>query len=78
MANYSKRGSTLCSVCGRSNGNRAEVCKECKTPLPKRVKKTPQRALCSVRRYNIDVSHIVPHESLSEDSIEVYSVRIRS
>ena len=42
------------------NGNRAECCKECKSPFPKRVKKSD----------SIDVSHLLPAESPLEDGAE--------
>ena len=70
-----KRGSTLCAVCGRSNGNRAEICKECKTPFPKRVKKPARHVL---PQFSINVSHLVLPESPLEDDARVYSVRIRN
>ena len=70
-----KRGSTLCAVCGCSNGNRAESCKDCKSPFPKRVKKAAQD---QTHKHGINVSHLLLSESLLEDDAEVYSVRIRS
>ena len=71
-----KRGSTLCAVCGCSNGNRAEIlCKKCKIPFPKRVKESAQQLL---PQYSIDVSHLLLPESPLEDNAKVYSVRIRN
>lgn len=70
-----KRGSTLCAVCGCSNGNRAEICKKCETPFPKRVKKSAQQLS---PQYSIDVSHLLLPESPLEDNAKVYSVRIRN
>lgn len=70
-----KRGSTLCAVCGCSNGNRAETCKKCKTPFPKRVKKSAQQLLS---QYSIDVSHLLLPESPLEHNAKVYLVRIRN
>ena len=71
----SKRGSSLCTSCGCSNGNRADKCKECNAPLSKRAKLAPcqQQDL-----YSTNVTEILPSEPSLQETGEVYSVRIRS
>lgn len=67
---WQKRGSSLCSVCGCSNGNRAEKCKECQTVIAKKSK-TILDVQC--KKTSNSVSHLIP-----SSSVEVYSVKIRS
>ena len=55
------------------NGNRADLCKECKTLISKRAKKCTPPV-----HYTIDVSHLVLPESSWEGDGGMYSVRIRS
>ena len=72
-----KRGSSLCFVCGCSNGNRAELCKRCKAPFAKRAKK-PEAPAAPLPLYSVSISHLVPLCTSLEPNSEVYSVRIRS
>ena len=68
-----KRGSSLCKTCGHSNGNRALQCKECHTPLSKRIQLSNTKD--SVK-FNANVTSILKDRVLPQHS-EVYSVKIR-
>lgn len=72
-----KRGSSLCQMCGYSNGNRAFKCKECGYSLPKKAKPMVECKLDPPEDFNYNVSSLLTSGVLPAGS-RVYSVRVRS